>query len=166
MCGPWGLVLLEEMKSVRVEDFQIGIKTDGFEKLEAKLLALGGKGVVAQPEPDLDDLLDRGRVFRRGRKGVGGEPHLCHPTVALHYAEHHALGRGGRREIVTGYGLCRDGFWFQHSWLWDGRGVLDATPEVVRYYGMILTPAEATLFVFANLLATLPGFLDAPLGVP
>jgi hypothetical protein len=140
--------------------FGIGRKTPGFEKLEAKLLSVGGTRVVIQPEADLDILLNRGRVFLpTARKTVEGVPHASHRNVALHYLQHLHLVRRGRCDIVTGYGLG-EGMWVQHSWLWDGSRVVETNIDPELYFGVILRPDEAATFVLREVLPLLPGTAD------
>jgi hypothetical protein len=142
---------------MRPNQSQVGVRTPGFERLEARLLSLGGESVVAQPEGDLDILLERGRVFKpRGTRLVQGEPHRCHRNVALHYAHFYHLGCGGRCHVVTGYGL-NQGVWWQHSWAWDGSRILETTDRKQLYFGVVLNDREAARFVFAQLMAVLPG---------
>ena len=53
------------------------VQTDGFAKLEAMLLALGGETVLAGHEPHLGILLERGRAFEvKGSKRVKGQRYL------------------------------------------------------------------------------------------
>jgi hypothetical protein len=61
---------------------------------------------------------------------------------------------------VTGYGLGRDGCWFPHSWLWDGGRVVGTNADPVLYFGVLLTPPEASAFVLASLMPTLPGYVE------
>jgi hypothetical protein len=137
-------------------------QTDEFEKLETRLLALGGETVLAGPEPPPGVLLARGRAYEaKGRKGARGRRHRRRQIAALRYAGHHALARPGTCEIVTGYGLGRDGWWFSHSWLWDGGRVVGTNADPVLYFGVLLTPAEASAFVLASLMPMLPGYLEA-----
>src|SRR5579859_3463389 len=136
------------------------IKTPGFEKLEEKLLSIGGERVVAMPEPHLDILLERGRVFSpAGSKKIRGIQHKCHQNVALHYARHHIAGCRSC-EIVSGYAL-HDGVWIQHSWAWDGARVIETTFVPDTYFGVVLTPQEAQIFIFSNVMPMLPGFEQA-----
>jgi hypothetical protein len=129
-------------------------------RLEGKLLALGGKRVFCPEEPHLDLLLERGQVFKpKGRKRLNLELHLCHRHAALHYAWHHALHYGGTCEIVTGYGLDHDdGTWRPHSWLWDGRRVIEPNIDPCLYFGVILTPPEACKFTVSEVITKLPGW--------
>jgi hypothetical protein len=136
------------------------IKTPGFDKLEAKLLAIGGERVLAMPESYLDILLERGRIFSAtGTKKVRGTRHRCHQNAALQYARHHIAGNGTCK-IVSGYGLYDDGVWVQHSWVWDGARVIETTSVPKLYFGVVLTPGEALKFTFCNLMPQLPGYND------
>ena len=130
-----------------------------FPELEAKLLSIGGTQVVALgPEPYLDILLERGRVFeRKGRKRFRSELHRRRQNAALQYVNHHALGYGGNREIVTGYGLDGNGLWHQYSWLWNGSRVLETNFRPVLYFGVVLNPEESKAFVFSEVMRRLPG---------
>jgi hypothetical protein len=130
-----------------------------FAELEAKLLALGGERVFNHNgvEPHLDLLLEHGRVFQpKGRKRLRGDLHRCHQNAALAYARHYALGYGGTCEVATGYGLT-DGMWWQHSWLWDGTRVVETTSNHTLYFGVVLPPFDAAMFVSAEVLSALPG---------
>jgi hypothetical protein len=141
-------------------------KMSTFKDLKAKLLAIGGDRVLKQPEPYLDILIERGQLFsRKGRKKVRGEIHRCHANVALYYVRHHTLGLGGTCEIVTGYGLYADGCWRPHTWLWDGKLVIEMDSEPEVYFGVMLRPAEAAHFVFVEVMMNLPGWPEV-LGGP
>jgi hypothetical protein len=132
-----------------------------FPVMEARLLAIGGESVFAQPDPHLDDVLERGRVFKpAGRKRVRGDLHCCHQNAALLYARHHSLGHGGACEIATGYALYEGGIWAQHSWLWDGARVIETNTSLRLYFGVVLEPLEAAMFVFSQVISRLPGAAD------
>lgn len=127
-------------------------------ELQNKLFLLKGSRVVYRGEPHLKMLLSRGQQFSpKGHKRRKGEPNRCHQNVAFHYAQHHAYGFGKVCDIVTGYALS-DGFWRQHSWLWDGNRVLETTTASELYFGVILEPGEASRFVVSEIVARLPGF--------
>ena len=129
--------------------------------LGEKLLALGGSRVCHQDEPHLDSLVERGQVFTaKGRQYLRGELHRYHAIACLHYAETYALGSGPSCELVTGYALHQDGLWRQHSWLWDGKRVIEPNLKPILYFGVMLTPAEAAQFVFCQVVAALPGFRE------
>jgi hypothetical protein len=136
------------------------IVQEGFEKLEAKLLSIGGKRVCHQPEPHLALIVKSGRLFHpTDRKMVSGQPSRCHQNAALYYARSY-IGLRPRWSIVTGYALAEDGCWRQHSWCFDGRRVIETTCPATLYFGVILTPEDAVIFVAANLVAKLPGYPD------
>jgi hypothetical protein len=120
--------------------------------LYAKLLAIGGNDILRMPEPDLDLLLTRGEVFEGQRvKRVNGEPHRCHENAALY----HLLSRG-RHAICTGYGLSREGLWFQQSWLDAGEQLVETNSKCRMYFGARLNPLETAMFVMAHVVALLP----------
>jgi hypothetical protein len=149
---------VETMASFYEKARQQAMAHPRFRELEARLLSIGGDRVAPLPDKHLGLLLDRGRVFDpKGRKRLRGELHRCHTNAALLYAKHRALGHGGY-EIVTGYGLYEDGRWRQHSWVWDGERVIETNTDPVLYFGVVLNPFEAFIFVFGEVLARLPGY--------
>jgi hypothetical protein len=134
-------------------------------ELHKKLLSIDGRTV--SPQPDDEDhvalLLEKGQIFHpQGRKYLWGELHRCHQIAALQYAEHHVVLRhGGICELVTGYALGEDnGMWHQHSWLWDGKRVIEPNNAPKIYFGVILAPEEASHFFFANVIFHLPGMAE------
>jgi hypothetical protein len=72
--------------------------------------------------------------------------------VAAYY-----LSVRGTANIATGYGLSEDGLWRQHSWLWNGKKVLETTVPRTIYFGVMLNDVEAARFVMAELPNLLPG---------
>src|SRR5262245_39344590 len=112
-----------------------------FRALQAKLLSLGGTEVVLQPDdPHLELLLQHGEVMGgKPCKKVRGRPGRCHYNAAVRYFADPRTYR-----IATGYGLIyEDGVWHQHSWLWDGKRVLETTVVRDIYFGVILDHVEA-----------------------
>ena len=65
--------------------YQLERRLPEHDKLEAMLLALGGKRVVLQREPHLDIIIERGRVFEANVKKVRGLRNNCHTNSALYY---------------------------------------------------------------------------------
>jgi len=133
--------------------------TPEFQQLQEKLLAIGGVQVVPMPDPTLNVLLQRGRVFQTTkRKLLKGPYHHCHQIAAVEYAKHQLYGRACI-EIVTGYALDKqeDGYWRQHSWLWDGQRVIEPNTEPCLYYGVISNPVEAARHVFWDVMMRLLG---------
>ena len=129
--------------------------------LKTKLLALGGANVFVQADRYLNLLLTHGRSFSpKGRKRIRGAMHRCDTNAALYYAKHHGLDYGGICEVVTGYALYEDGLWAGHSWLWDGKRVIDTNTDPSLYFGVILPPFEAAKFVSSEVMSRLPGYRD------
>lgn len=123
-------------------------------RLESTLLAIGGKRMVWVPEPHLDELLSRGKVFPklvRYADRYGGQANACHQTAARMYArlpEYY--------QIATGYALSKDGLWRQHSWVCcrpPSRGKPYEPTPIKRecYYGFLLSDKEAAEFVQSNM---------------
>jgi hypothetical protein len=115
-------------------------------ELERRLLGLaGGRALLADPEPHLDELLGRGRGFAANRVRMRRlEPHRCHGNAArLWYESTGAIG------IATGY-ACHGGLWVQHSWGVKGDRVIETTGRFAHYFGVELTTRESLLFTFSN----------------
>src|SRR4051794_31702058 len=103
------------------------------DELQDRLLALAAGTVHLDIPRYTEQLLERGRVFKKYQARLRpGVPHRCHQNAALGYLA--GLVRGGPPEIVAGYGYC-GGLWVPHSWLWDGRHVLETTVKLDLYYG-------------------------------
>jgi hypothetical protein len=99
------------------------------------------------PDPQLGELLDRGRYFpAAGALMRLGEPSACHANGAMMFVQ----SRGEVR-LASGYALSPDGLWRQHSWgmdVEDGR-ILETTDRRVRYYGYVLDDAQTVLRLLA-----------------
>lgn len=121
----------------------------GKDKLEASLLAVGGKRcLIPEIEEDLDALLSRGEaVDTAGLYRMLGRPSQCHENSARCWDANrdHAT-------LMTGYALSDDGVWRPHSWVLDGKGVIVETTEPQRqcYFGFKMTEVEADQFYFDN----------------
>jgi hypothetical protein len=124
-----------------------------FPALEAKLLAVGGTRVVPLPDPHIDLLIQQGQVIAgEPAKKLRGRQSQCHHNVALRYLDNPFTYR-----IATGYGLtAADGLWRQHSWLWDGKRVVETTVVRDVYFGVALDRDAAAGFVFGVVAYLLP----------
>jgi hypothetical protein len=111
----------------------------------------------------LGELLVRGRVFDVKRRRVGREraKHRGHHVAALRYLRHFALALPGTSGIATGLALHDDALWVPHSWIWTGDSLIDANTEFASYFGILLSPEEASQFALDMLAPTLPGFAAA-----
>ena len=125
-----------------------------FPALEAKLLAVGGTGIVPLPDPYIDLLIQQGQVIAgEPARKVRGRQCQCHQNVALRY-----LAYPRTYQIATGYGLtAADGLWRQHSWLWDGKRVVETTVVRDVYFGVVLDRVAAAGFVLGEVVNLLPG---------
>lgn len=132
------LVQREFLEIRRLEHLQV---YPDFTQLEQRLLSMGGKMVVPRREPDQDKVLSYGRLWSGPVKFVKGLPCNCHGNVA-------GLWRRNpkRYHIATGWALSEDGLWRQHSWIVDGRTVIETTNPREKYFGFVLTPLEAQQF--------------------
>lgn len=117
-------------------------------KLREKLLSYGGEQMVPCFEDDLDKLLNRGILinypiikFNRGR------PISCHSNSAACWYRNRR-----RTELMTGWGLSKDGLWRQHSWvrIIKSEQVIETTIARVVYFGFVMTEEEAYEFLENN----------------
>ena len=111
-------------------------------RLRRKLLAIGGSDVVVLPDTYLLDLVNRGRLFEDARiRIVRGLPNECHYNAARLWL------RGRCSNIATGYYLCFDGRWLQHSWgVTRGGVILDSHCGGKQYFGTILDDLRGLAF--------------------
>lgn len=110
--------------------------------LRDKLLSIGGDFVVPMREPDLKELLERGRLFSTDGIRLHEMRYKCHVNVARLY---HFSFKG--EKIATGWGLSDDGLWRQHSWLVTSDGkIVETTVLRLMYYGVELTEEESQFF--------------------
>lgn len=96
---------------------------------------------AAEDEPDLNILAKRGeRISADNRTMKLGQRNQCHANTSRLYAA------GKVDAIVTGYALCSDGGWRQHTWGMKKNNVVETTYEYLAYYGTRLVGAEAKAF--------------------
>lgn len=113
-----------------------------FIRLEQRLLSMGGEIVVPRREPDQDKILSRGRQWiGHNIKIIKGQTRNCHGNVAKSWRSNPR-----RYRIATGWALSDDGLWRQHSWLVEGRTLIETTTLREKYFGFELTPREAQQF--------------------
>jgi hypothetical protein len=121
----------------------------GFEVLRDLLIGLGGIHLVAPPGPDtyLPLLIDAGFVMAGPVLRRAMPRSKCHRNVAKLWVEK----QQGLVGIGTGYSLCGDGLWRQHSWGIRREGILETTASRAKYFGLLLQHVDADLFAMANL---------------
>jgi len=141
------------------------VSGDGFKHLEGRLLAHGGSRVVMQSEmpSDLAKLLEEGRLFDgTGSRLIRGAQSRCHTNSAIRYLQFcHGQTGYSTCEIVSGYGLSRDGLWRQHTWLWADERLVETTVRRILYYGAVLSPVESVRFALGEVIKPLPAFKEA-----
>lgn len=111
-------------------------------RLRRKLLAIAGSDVVISPDTYLSDVVDHGRTFAdAGVRIAHGRANQCHYNAAR-------LWLAGRcSNIATGYYLCLDGRWLQHSWGMTRAGVILDTHSGGRlYFGTVLDDLRGLAF--------------------
>lgn len=135
-----------------------------FEKLKAKLLAIGGNEVVARRSLHLDIILKRGRFMNASlSRKVKSVPNTGHFNAVIRYIEHYlrpATMRDRSRDrcqIGSGYALSSEGLWYQHYWLVKNYAILETGPKPRAYFGTILTPGEAFALTLDFVHEFLPG---------
>lgn len=119
-------------------------KTDPrWPKLNQKLLRMGGRAIVPQHDPHLDDVLGtRAKLFpTKGYKFSGGQPSKCHWNVATLYV------RNEVDHVVTGWALSDDSLWRSHTWGLQKKRVVETTERRKKYFGVVLNSYEASLLV-------------------
>ncbi len=117
-----------------------------YQELEAKLIEHGGTDMVYMEEPDLDLLLQDGKLFSiSGVRMMRGVPNHCHINV-LAMCDYDA-----GIVVCTGYGLDDDERWRQHSWLFDRTSctIIETTYKFEKYFG-IAWSKEAVEIMRAN----------------
>ena len=110
-------------------------------ELEKLLLDIGGERVVLLPEPNLNSILNDGRLFDFPIKKVKGEHNRCHMNSSKFFFS--------GEKVVTGYALS-GGIWRQHSWGFKDDVILETTVKAEKYYGVILQGKELLAFIMGN----------------
>lgn len=132
-----------------------------YKDLKDKLLSVGGKLIVPQFEPHIEELLQCGKTFKdkkpiqyvcataseESKYGLRRYSSECHTNISYDFVRF--CGDGFK--IVTGWALCYfDGDWRQHTWgLWKGH-VVESTVKRRLYFGIELNTGDAVNFVFSN----------------
>lgn len=119
------------------------------DKLENKLLSLGGDTVrpANDTQGEINSMLSKGQLYstvnlRRHKKGM--RPNSCHSN-SVFLSEVKKTYR-----VVTGYGLTEYGTWYQHSWLTNGKNIIETTYIFEMYYGYELKGFELDNFKMDN----------------
>ena len=129
-----------------------------YQDLNKKLLSIGGEIVVPMPEPHLEEILNRGQIYKdknsiHYEKGLRTYPSECHINISYDYVRF----CGKDFKIITGWALSSDGYWRQHTWgLWKGH-IIESTVSRMLYFGYELNSEESVQFVFSNALNILNG---------
>jgi hypothetical protein len=118
-------------------------------KLKTKLLSLGGEKVrpAQETQGEINSMLTKGKIYstenlNRYKKGM--YPNRCHSNSAF-LSEVKKSYR-----VVTGYALSKDGTWYQHSWLTNGKNIIETTYIFDVYYGYELKGLELDNFILDN----------------
>jgi hypothetical protein len=111
------------------------------------LLGIAGFAATADLDPDVEKILERGRLFgTRNLKTVRGRASACHENAARLW-----MCNRDKYSIVTGWAMSDDGIWRQHSWVIDRSDrVIETTLPRIAYYGADLDPVEAVMFALAE----------------
>jgi hypothetical protein len=116
--------------------------------LRKLLLQLGGRELVAPPNPDsaVQLLVAAGFVMAGPVLCKIMENSKCHRNVARVWTQR----RDGIVGIGTGYALSGDELWRQHSWGVRREGILETTESRTKYFGILLQGWEADSFAESN----------------
>jgi hypothetical protein len=106
----------------------------------------GSASSVKALSPSLPRMLQRGELFGHRVRLRQGDPHRCHANAAGLWARDI-----DRLQLVSGY-ASRDDLWVAHSWVLEGKTLLETTCKFERYFGFLLTPIEAHKFFFENVI--------------
>jgi GNAT superfamily N-acetyltransferase len=153
-CEDQELAIKQVMKYIKSKKKLKEETQQGFDKLEQKLLSLGGEKVAHTFEEDLDKILTRGQVFD-GKKSqiVKMRDSKCHTNSSCfwkNYSDEHGTDEV---KIVTGWALSPDDkTWRQHTWVYlPGKNkVIETTVKRDKYFGFILNDDEAEDFYWMN----------------
>lgn len=113
--------------------------------LQDRLLLFGGDWVALQFEPDLESLLDEGKLIHGNVVFNRMEPCKCHKNCAQIWDRYPKIYK-----IATGWALSEDGIWRQHTWLMEEKTIIETTERRLLYYGIVLGDAEANNFWLIN----------------
>jgi len=117
-----------------------------YDDLKNRLLDVAGQAVCLHKEPDILDIMRRGKFFRGyNATMMKGAPCKCHSNSAALWNQNRNV-----THIATGYALTRDGMWRQHSWCMYGAGVVETTVKRLLYYGFVMTYDECVTFWMQN----------------
>jgi len=105
-------------------------------ELRTFLLSFGGTDMVIleEGEPEADNIMTKGKLYGATYRKVRGVPCHCHENVVEQKAKYPEKYR-----IVTGYALCDDSLWRQHSWLVDKKDrTYETTVPRFAYFGYLV----------------------------
>ena len=124
--------------------------------LERKLLSAGGQEIVwCGHERHLKELVTRGETFALPVRVQRGKANHCHKNASNLWANNPA-----KTQVVTGYGLSKDGLWRPHSWALRNGCLIETTVKCIRYFGVILSEQEALNFWFLTRFSATPSDRD------
>jgi hypothetical protein len=137
----------EWLKFAESRGFTRGKGDPEYTGLKDRLLGMGGWAVcLPETEPNLEEILERGRVFSMRCTLLKGEPCRCHSNSALYWESNSSSS-----SICTGYALSKDGMWRQHTWVLRVEGrLVETTLRRLLYFGYVLSPKECQIFSAAN----------------
>lgn len=145
----------EQVKHLEAQFGALVVEQPEWELLRKTLLGWGGKIVCARYEEDMAKLLKRGAGIPwrpRHDKVKLGDPCQCHANAARLWEDD-----PNDIDIMTGWGLSKDGIWRQHTWALEsamppktGR-IIETTEKRLVYFGYRLTQKEAERFAWENM---------------
>jgi len=115
-------------------------------KLRSILLGIGGEMIVPVPEPDLAEIIARGKHIKAPVKMKTMRQSACHKNAAK------LCRMNPNYRIMTGWALSDDGLWRQHSWVLDKKTntIIETTELREAYFGIELEGQAARDFIENN----------------
>ncbi len=97
-------------------------------------------------DPHLEEIVVNGKLMTGPVSFGPDEPSQCDLNVTKLWVHDKA-----RFRVCTGCALYSDGLWRPHSWASDGTRLIETTELRDRYYGVVLSQADAQDFALASL---------------
>lgn len=123
---------------------------DEYNKLETKLLSIGGVSVRNIHKEDFATQLNKkgNLIIPDSYEFFGMEFGQCHRNSALLYQHLKKENNYKNIKIIMGWGLIINYIWGQHTWLYDPNinRILETTVAHRKYFGYSLTNKEVQMF--------------------
>lgn len=115
-----------------------------YKALQQHLLTLSGIGFFKDQlefDPDCEFILEFGRVFDEPKCYIEMAAHRCHWNISQLFT------RGCLTDIIIGYALNIEGYWFQHTWGMIDRKIVETSKvnfeNIKIYFGAVVNDPSA-----------------------